>query len=153
MASLTDTADHLPQYVELLRPQGQIAVIDDMPALDVMPLKRKSLSLHWELMFTRSLFGTPDLDRQGALLLMSPGWWTPATCAPRSPPRWAPSTRPTCAAPMRWWKAARPSARWCCNASEAAGTRRHTAGTMPHARPAPCFATRFALCFARCDLH
>ncbi|GAA6120957.1 zinc-binding alcohol dehydrogenase family protein [Acidovorax sp. FG27] len=68
VASLTHTAAHLPQYVELLRPQGQIAVIDDMPALDVVPLKRKSLSLHWEMMFTRSLFGTPDMARQGALL-------------------------------------------------------------------------------------
>ncbi len=68
VASLTHTAAHLPQYVELLLPQGQIAVIDDMPVLDVVPLKRKSLSLHWELMFTRSLFGTPDMDRQGALL-------------------------------------------------------------------------------------
>ncbi|MDA8455973.1 zinc-binding alcohol dehydrogenase family protein [Acidovorax sp. GBBC 3334] len=68
VASLTHTADYLPQYVECLRPQGRIAVIDDMPTLDVMPLKRKSLSLHWELMFTRSLFGTPDLAEQGRLL-------------------------------------------------------------------------------------
>ena len=33
-----------------------------------MPLKRKSISLHWELMFTRSLFGTPDMVRQHELL-------------------------------------------------------------------------------------
>ena len=68
VASLTHTADYFAQYVECLRPQGQIAVIDDMPTLDVVPLKRKSLSLHWEMMFTRSLFGTPDMARQGALL-------------------------------------------------------------------------------------
>ncbi len=68
VASLTHTADYFAQYVECLRPQGQIAVIDDMPALDVVPLKRKSLSVHWEMMFTRSLFGTPDMARQGALL-------------------------------------------------------------------------------------
>ncbi len=68
VASLTHTADYFAQYVECLKPQGQIALIDDMPTLDVMPLKRKSLSLHWELMFTRPLFGTPDLAAQGALL-------------------------------------------------------------------------------------
>ena len=68
VASLTHTADYFAQYVECLKPQGQIALIDDMPALDVVPLKRKSLSLHWELMFTRPLFGTPDLAAQGALL-------------------------------------------------------------------------------------
>ena len=30
--------------------------------------KRKSVSLHWELMFTRSLFGTADMGQQGKLL-------------------------------------------------------------------------------------
>ena len=34
----------------------------------MLALKRKSLSLHWELMFTRSLYQTPDLARQGELL-------------------------------------------------------------------------------------
>jgi len=68
VAALTHTPTYMGQYVECVRPQGQIAVIDDMPSLDVMPLKRKSISLHWEMMFTRSLFGTPDLHRQGELL-------------------------------------------------------------------------------------
>jgi len=68
VASLTHTAHYYPQLVELLRPQGQLALIDDMDTLDAVPLKRKSLSLHWEMMFTRSLYGTPDLQRQGELL-------------------------------------------------------------------------------------
>jgi len=68
VASLTHTATYFTQYVECLKPQGQIALIDDMPSLDVVPLKRKSLSLHWELMFTRPLFTTPDLAAQGELL-------------------------------------------------------------------------------------
>ncbi|MHB8822540.1 MAG: zinc-binding dehydrogenase, partial [Pseudomonadaceae bacterium] len=57
------------QLVEALTPQGRLALIDD-PAqpLDVMKLKRKSLSLHWELMFTRSLFETPDMIEQHHLL-------------------------------------------------------------------------------------
>ncbi|AVS86269.1 zinc-binding alcohol dehydrogenase family protein [Paracidovorax avenae] len=68
VTSLTHTPQYLAQYVECLRPQGRIAVIDDMPSLDVMPLKRKSLSLHWEMMFTRPMFGTPDMAAQGRLL-------------------------------------------------------------------------------------
>jgi NADPH:quinone reductase-like Zn-dependent oxidoreductase len=43
-------------------------VIDDMQGLDAMPLKTKALSLHWELMFTRSMLETPDMGEQGALL-------------------------------------------------------------------------------------
>lgn len=69
VASLTQTDQHWAQLVELLAPQGRLALIDD-PAtpLDVMALKRKSLSLHWELMFTRSLFQTADMQAQHDLL-------------------------------------------------------------------------------------
>ncbi|MFT4257240.1 MAG: zinc-binding dehydrogenase, partial [Pseudoxanthomonas sp.] len=35
---------------------------------DAMPFKRKSVSVHWEMMFTRSLFATADMARQGELL-------------------------------------------------------------------------------------
>lgn len=68
IASLTGTAQHYPELVEMLAPQGKIAVIDDPPTLDAVPLKRKSASLHWEFMFTRPVFGTPDLLRQHDLL-------------------------------------------------------------------------------------
>ncbi len=68
VASLTHTDQHYDQIVAALAPQGQLALIDDPGQLDVMALKRKSLSLHWESMFTRSSFNTPDLDRQHALL-------------------------------------------------------------------------------------
>jgi NADPH:quinone reductase-like Zn-dependent oxidoreductase len=33
-----------------------------------VPFKRKSLSVHWELMFTRSLCGTRDIGAQHRLL-------------------------------------------------------------------------------------
>ncbi|AYN15884.1 zinc-binding alcohol dehydrogenase family protein [Pseudomonas monteilii] len=66
--SLTHTDTYLPQLVEVLRPQGKLALIDDPAQLDVMPLKRKSLSLHWELMFTRSLYKTEDMIKQHQLL-------------------------------------------------------------------------------------
>ncbi|MFJ3450511.1 zinc-binding alcohol dehydrogenase family protein [Pseudomonas sichuanensis] len=66
--SLTHTDTYLPQLVEVLRPQGKLALIDDPLQLDVMALKRKSLSLHWELMFTRSLYKTEDMIKQHQLL-------------------------------------------------------------------------------------
>lgn len=68
VASLTHTSDHLEQLIACLKPQGQLAVIDDMPVLNAMLLKSKSLSLHWEMMFTRSLYQTSDMQAQGDLL-------------------------------------------------------------------------------------
>ncbi|HUE90522.1 zinc-binding alcohol dehydrogenase family protein [Pseudomonas sp.] len=66
--SLTHTDSYLPQLIEILRPQGHLALIDDPAVLDVVPLKRKSLALHWELMFTRSLYQTHDMIKQHQLL-------------------------------------------------------------------------------------
>ena len=69
VASLTQTDQHFAQLVEALAPQGRLALIDDPEQpLDIMQLKRKSLSLHWELMFTRSLFETADMIEQNRLL-------------------------------------------------------------------------------------
>ncbi|WP_071871265.1 zinc-binding alcohol dehydrogenase family protein [Atopomonas hussainii] len=68
VASLTHTDQHLPQLVEALAPQGQLALIDDPENLDIRALKQKSLSLHWEFMYTRSLFGTADMIEQHKLL-------------------------------------------------------------------------------------
>ena len=66
--SLTHTDQHYADIVEMLAPQGQFALIDDPDVLDAMPLKRKSISLHWELMFTRSMYETPDMARQREIL-------------------------------------------------------------------------------------
>ena len=68
VASLTQTEHHLDQLVEALQPQGKLALIDDPKALDVSKLKRKSLSLHWEFMYTRSMFQTDDMQKQHQLL-------------------------------------------------------------------------------------
>ncbi len=68
IASLTQTDSHYPQIVEAIAPQGRLGVIDDPEMLDAVPLKRKAVSLHWELMFTRSLFETPDMIRQHEIL-------------------------------------------------------------------------------------
>ena len=68
VASLTHTDRHYAHLVEALKPQGRLALIDDPERLDALPLKRKSLSLHWELMFTRAMFQTMDMIRQHKLL-------------------------------------------------------------------------------------
>ncbi len=66
--STTNTGAHLADIVAMIAPQGRFAVIDDPPVLDANPFKRKSVSIHWELMFTRAIFETPDMDAQGRLL-------------------------------------------------------------------------------------
>jgi NADPH2:quinone reductase len=68
IASLTGTDTHFLNLVDVLAPQGKFALIDDPESLDARPLKRKSASLHWEFMFARSLFNTPDILAQHQLL-------------------------------------------------------------------------------------
>ena len=50
------TAGIIETFAELLRPGGQITAIDEPDGLDILPLKEKSISFHWEFMFTRPLF-------------------------------------------------------------------------------------------------
>lgn len=70
VASLTHSGDYFEQVVDVLAPQGRLGLIDDLApgAIDVMALKPKCLSLHWEMMFARSRFGTPDQIEQHRLL-------------------------------------------------------------------------------------
>ncbi len=68
IASLTHTDQHFPQLAEVIAPQGRLGLIDDPQHLDVRLLKQKAASLHWEYMFARSMFGTPDLAEQHRLL-------------------------------------------------------------------------------------
>jgi NADPH:quinone reductase-like Zn-dependent oxidoreductase len=44
--------------------QGAQAIIDDPETFDIVPFKLKSLSVHWELMFTRPLFAAADMAAQ-----------------------------------------------------------------------------------------
>lgn len=69
VASLNSTDSYFDTYIELLTPFGKIAMIDD-PAkpLEVMKMKPKSLSLHIEFMYARSMFQTDDMDEQSRLL-------------------------------------------------------------------------------------
>lgn len=69
VASLTGTDQHFDAIVECIAPQGKLALIDDpgIP-LDIKKLKQKSVSLHWEFMYTRSMFNTEDIAKQRELL-------------------------------------------------------------------------------------
>lgn len=66
--STTQTHQHLGEIAKLIAPQGRFGLIDDPDSLDITGFKRKAVSVHWELMFTRSLFETPDMGEQGKLL-------------------------------------------------------------------------------------
>lgn len=66
--STTHTDTYLPDITQLIAPQGHLALIDDPATLDIVPLKGKSLSVHWEFMFTRPLQKTADMVRQQEIL-------------------------------------------------------------------------------------
>ena len=68
VASLTHTQVHIAALVDLMKPQSRFGLIDDPGALEVGLLKRKSISLHWEFMYTRPLFNTQDVLRQHEIL-------------------------------------------------------------------------------------
>lgn len=70
VASLNQTDTHWAAIAELVAPQGKIALIDDPAAgtININLLKRKSVSVHWEFMFTRSMFQTADMQKQHQLL-------------------------------------------------------------------------------------
>ncbi|HMR74748.1 MAG TPA: zinc-binding alcohol dehydrogenase family protein [Polyangiaceae bacterium] len=60
---------HWETAVELIRPQGGIVTIDDTDLpMPMGGMKTKAASLHWELMFTRAMFETPDMIEQHKLL-------------------------------------------------------------------------------------
>ncbi len=68
VAGLTATDRHLKEISNLIAPEGTLALIDDPEVLDIKPLKMKAVTVAWELMFTRSMFQTPDMARQGFIL-------------------------------------------------------------------------------------
>ena len=68
VVSLNNTEQHILEIEKVLKPQGKFALIDDPETLDIVPFKTKSISIHWELMFTRSLFQTDDMQAQHDLL-------------------------------------------------------------------------------------
>ena len=68
VASLNGTSQHFPSIVELIKPRGHLAIIDDPGPIDIGTIKFKALSFSWEFMFTRSMFQTDDIEMQHELL-------------------------------------------------------------------------------------
>lgn len=56
------------ELAEIMTPQSHLCLIDDPEDFRIAPFKQKSISLHWESMFTRTVFDTEDLDEQGVIL-------------------------------------------------------------------------------------
>ncbi len=64
-----DTAQHWDAMCELVSPQGKIGtIVETDEKLDLSALQGKSAALCWELMFTRSMFQTSDMHKQGRIL-------------------------------------------------------------------------------------
>lgn len=59
--------EQIPVYAQIVKPFGHVVAIDDGPR-NVTPLKSKSIAWHWELMFTRPRYQTPDMVEQHRLL-------------------------------------------------------------------------------------
>lgn len=66
--ALTQTDQHMAALADIVAPQGKLGLIDDPKGFDIALFKRKAVSIHWEFMFTRPLFQTPDMDEQHKLL-------------------------------------------------------------------------------------
>lgn len=68
VAALTATDQHFSAILELIKPRGHITFIDDPESLDIKAGKQKALTFSWELMFTRPMFQTADIEKQHQLL-------------------------------------------------------------------------------------
>lgn len=66
---MNSTDAHLAAMAEAIAPQGKICtIVENKAPLAVDPLFKKSATLVFELMFTRSMFGTADMIKQHELL-------------------------------------------------------------------------------------
>jgi NADPH:quinone reductase-like Zn-dependent oxidoreductase len=63
IGAITTTPGSAPSLARAMNPQGHITLIDNFA-----PFKPKSITVSWEMMFTRSLFQTADMDAQHRLL-------------------------------------------------------------------------------------
>lgn len=68
VAGLTSTEKQLPYFPKIIAAQGKLAMIDDPGSFDIVSLKRKAITISWELMFTRSMFQTDDMIEQHKIL-------------------------------------------------------------------------------------
>lgn len=69
IVDFVDVNKYWEAFVQLIKPQGQIGSISDpTEPVNLRQLKSKSVSFHWELMFTRAMFQTEDMIEQHHIL-------------------------------------------------------------------------------------
>ena len=69
VANFANTDQYWSIMAEVIKPQGHIVgIVENAHPVDINLLKSKSGSFHWTFMFTRSMFHTPDMEKQGLLL-------------------------------------------------------------------------------------
>ena len=69
IANFNNTDAYWATMAELILPQGHIvSIVEAQHPLELNLLKSKSVAFSWEFMFTRSMFQTSDIAKQGALL-------------------------------------------------------------------------------------
>ncbi len=66
--STNQSDTYVSEVATLIAPQGRYALIDDPASFNIMPFKSKAVSVHWEMMFTRPLYLTADIEQQHQLL-------------------------------------------------------------------------------------
>ncbi len=75
IAIFNNTDGHWEAVTDLIRPQGTIVtIVENKQPLKQDQLKLKSASLAWEFMFTRAMFQTEDMHKQGQLLNQIAAW-------------------------------------------------------------------------------
>jgi zinc-binding alcohol dehydrogenase family protein len=67
IGAITTRPGSAPSLARAMNPQGHITLIDNFDD-NIAPFKPKSITVSWEMMFTRSLFQTADMDAQHRLL-------------------------------------------------------------------------------------
>jgi zinc-binding alcohol dehydrogenase family protein len=66
---LNNMAQHLPNMVDVIKPQGKIcSIVSTQQPFDLNPFFSKSITFVWEMMFTKSMYETDDMQSQHDLL-------------------------------------------------------------------------------------
>jgi NADPH:quinone reductase-like Zn-dependent oxidoreductase len=69
IANFNNTDAYWKPMAELIRAEGKIAaIVENTAPLELGLLKSKSATFVWEFMFTRAMFKTKDMARQGEIL-------------------------------------------------------------------------------------
>lgn len=66
---LNDTDAYWNAMSDIIAPFGHIcSIVESQKPLEQSLIRSKGVALHWELMFTRSMYQTPDMAEQGRIL-------------------------------------------------------------------------------------